>query len=94
MLFVKYISLLSTIYYFVDCDLLEFCDRLWMISKQRKVNNSFSMSSVYLFRGKSKSSIEVNFNFGIYLNLDGIKQTDLQISPTLPRNQNEVIYII
>ena len=50
----------------------------------------FNMSSVYLFRGKSKSAIEVNFKCGIYLNLDVINELDLQISPILPSDRNEV----
>ena len=75
---------MSTIdYLLVDNDLLEFSDRLWMVSKQRKIRNTFSMSSVSLFRGKSKSAIEVNFKLGIYLNLDVINQFDLQIVSSL-----------
>ena len=77
----------------VDSDLLEFSDRLWIISKHRKIKNAFSMSSVYLFRGKSKSAIEVNFKIGIYLNLDVIDHLDLQISPSLPPHRNEVSYL-
>ena len=51
------------------------------------------MSSVYLFRGRSKSVIEVNFKVGIYLNLDVINHLDLQLSPSLPPHLNEVSYL-
>ena len=61
-----------------------------MVSKQRKVRDAFSMSSVSLFRGKSMSAIEVNFKLGIYLNLDVINKLDLQIGSSLSSNRNEV----
>lgn len=53
--------------------------------KQRKIKDALSMSSVYLYKGKCQSDIEVNFNFGIYLNLDGIRESDL---PSLSKEVN------
>ena len=61
-----------------------------MVSKQRKVRDAFSMSSVSLFRGKSMSAIEVNFKLGIYLNLDVINRVDLQFGFSMSSNRIKV----
>lgn len=71
------LSCFSFQFHFVACDDVEFSKRLWKAAKQRKIKNSMTMSSVYLYRGKSSSPIEVHFKYGIFLNLDGVKETDM-----------------
>jgi hypothetical protein len=67
----------SSQFYFIGYDDTQFSKRLWDAAKQRKIKNSMAMSSVYLYRGKTNSPIEVHYKHGIYLNFDCIKATDM-----------------